>query len=146
MNIQEEDGKLNVVSDKNSFKMSKSRIEKGRLMVTLIHDKGIYYLEAKPSAGIMKGEWFKKNSNNRGSWECTLKPNDKWWGQYTTSLVPLFEFHNKVTKEYQYSTNPNFYARGFLKNVTPICRIWHNPIQQVILDFDTEPTLIPSIY
>jgi hypothetical protein len=146
MNINLENESIKISTDKNDFKISELRIDKENLFFTLTHMKDIYFMEAKISAGILKGSWSQGKTDFKGTWDGVLKDDDKWWGKFTTSLTPLYEYKNTATDNYRYSTDPNFSLPGFTKNNTPLCRVWINPIKQPIVDFETLSNRIESVY
>jgi len=146
LGISEVNGNLKLSADKSNFKLSEASIKSDTVYFKLEHTEGIYRLKATVAAGQLTGSWTQENSDYEGAWEGYLKSKEKWWGQFSASVVPLFEYHNQGTGEYLYVTDSNYVAPGFSKSNTPLCRVWRNPIKQPILDFDTEPIPTPSIY
>lgn len=145
MDIQEENGQLKVRSDKPSFKLSDPSVKKDTLYFTLDHREGIHHLKATVSAGTLNGSWAKKNVDFVGQWNGLLRSERKWWGQYSPSVILLYEYQNKSTGEMRYSTDANYSASGFSKK-KPFCRVWKNPSENNMLDFKTKPVTTTSIY
>ena len=132
--LKKENGKLIALTNKEKFKITNPRIENEKLYLTLIHPEGTYELQATAVNGILYGNWTRNDHN--GTWAAN-EISKKWWGQYTNSVTDLFEFKSKDNKNFYYSTN-SIPKSGYLKSDFPICKVWKNPSNQFLADFEIE--------
>lgn len=134
LELKKENGKLIAISNKEKFKIANPRIENNKLYFTLNHPEGTYELQATAVNGILYGNWTR--DDHHGTWAAN-ELTKKWWGQYTNVLVDLYVFKNKNTKDIYYSTD-SIPKTGYIKFDLPICKVWRNPSNQLLVDFETK--------
>ena len=52
----------------------------------------------------------------------------------STVTVTLYEYRNKRTGEHFYSTESDVLTKGWTRSAEPICRVWPNPVELLMLD------------
>jgi len=134
VNLKKEKGRFVATTNKDKFKITNPRVENDILYLTLNHPEGTYELETTVLNGVINGTWTK--GEHKGTWAAN-ELTKKWWGQYTNALDDLYEFKNKTTKDIYYSVNSNPKA-GYVKSEFPICKVWRNPSNQLLADFNTK--------
>ena len=56
------------------------------------------------------------------------------------AIVPLYEYQNAQTGQYQYSTDPALRQKGRIRTARPLCRVWKSPSVPLLIDRDAKPT------
>jgi hypothetical protein len=63
-----------------------------------------------------------------------VAPNEE-----SSVTVMLYEYHNKRSGERFYSTKPDVQKKGWTLSGEPICRVWPNPVEPLMLDSKAKP-------
>jgi hypothetical protein len=132
--LKKENGSLLVLTNKLKFKITNQRIENNTLFLTLDHPEGTYELEATVLNGTLDGKWKKGEYN--GTWKAN-ELTKKWWGQYTNSVVDLYEFKHKTNNNFYYGID-SIPKQGYIKSDIPLIKVWKNPSNQLLVDFETK--------
>ncbi len=100
-----------------------------------------YFLEGRIENDMIQGRWKSEKGNYEGDWESYLN-TEVWWPAYSKNVVPLYEFFNGT--EYRYGTE-EYMGQGWERSSQPICWVWANPFDQLIVDWSIEPdSFIPA--
>jgi hypothetical protein len=106
----------------------------------LLHEKIQYQMNAEFTNGQLTGHWHTIDGMQAGT--CEGQRVDFAWKQGASSaVVPLYEYWNPTTGSYIYSTICHPLESAWVRSGSPLCRVWKNPITDLVLDYETEPIL-----
>ncbi|MFZ3046954.1 MAG: hypothetical protein WA151_13665, partial [Desulfatirhabdiaceae bacterium] len=106
--------------------------------LTLRHQQIDYHLHAEFGQGRLTGTWHRWDMAENGTWEGT-RVDFVWKQMNALSVVPLFEYWNQTACCYIYSTRFNIGNCALTRSASPVCRVWKNPMRDLVLDYETEP-------
>ncbi|MEQ9423518.1 MAG: hypothetical protein RJQ09_03800 [Cyclobacteriaceae bacterium] len=122
----------------DDFEISNSKIEMDSVSFELEVYNQRYQLFGKVNQGKINGRWKSLQNNFQGDWEALIY-NETWWPKYSKDVVPLYEFI--IAGRYEYSTSSEF--NGMMSE-KPVCMVWSNPHNQLIIDSETESITVPT--
>jgi len=114
------------------------------LQLTLQMTGEVYDLRGGLKNEKLSGGWQSRTGlSERGSWHCERPPVVR--PSESTAIVPLYEYANVSDGSHLYSTEPNLPNKMWRRSAQPLCRVWRNPMSQLILDPRAKPTpLMPA--
>jgi hypothetical protein len=104
----------------------------------LRYDHMDYHLHGEFGQGHLTGYWQRLDREESGFWEGT-RADFAWKQRNASAVVPLYEYWNPAASCYGYSTRPDPENRNWIRSESPVCRVWENPMTDLVLDFETEP-------
>ena len=111
----------------------------GEVRLTLKHQEEIYNLAGRIQDGQLGGEWQSgNNAAEKGIWKC--KRSTAAGEPEPKSVVALYEY-SRPDGTYLYSIDPNLPDQGLKRSSHPLCRVWRNPLGQLLLD-NAKPVLV----
>jgi hypothetical protein len=110
-----------------------------RLDFKLTSEGHTYRLTGRRSGQTFSGEWKQLDDAAGGTWSArkleTVTRDDP-----SPAVVALYEYRRKNGTRF-YSTNPQLSDGGAQRSAEPLCRVWRNPMNVLVLDPEAQPVL-----
>jgi hypothetical protein len=112
-----------------------------QLRLMLKTEDETYALEGELKQSKLRGTWQSQNSvTEHGNWHCERPPTVQQ--SESPAIVFLYEYTQIADGSRLYSTDPNLADETLKRSRQPLCRLWRNPISQLILEPDAKPVPI----
>ncbi len=135
LDLRLEGGVLSATSDAGDVQ---GDFQDGQLRLELKSEDGSYALTAELKEGKLKGTWLSRsNAGEHGALNCErasmVRPLE------SAAVVPLYEYVNVTDGSRLYSTDSGLLDKMWRRTPQPLCRVWRNPFNQLILDPTARP-------
>lgn len=97
-----------------------------------------YALAGELKEGKLAGTWKSQaDAAEHGTWQCerpAVKPVPE-----SPAILLLYEYLNIKDGSYSYSVDPKLPDKMLRRSAQPLCRVWRNPLSQLLLDPIAKP-------
>jgi hypothetical protein len=119
----------------------KGTFTKPRVEFTVEVGEDKFQIRGRLQDGWIKGRWSRGDNSDTGSFEGEREIDDGTQVA-TDAEVPLYAYTNEKSGAIRYSTKPDWESPGFKRQADPVCNVWKNPLDVLILDPDAKPVPI----
>jgi hypothetical protein len=116
----------------------KIAVESDTLRLNIQYADQKFELKGTVEAGKLSGTWHGAAPPMAGTWEAKVTDYLQH-PMHSPLVVPLYLYVNPITGRRYYSTNTESEEKGFRREKKPLCRVWKNPCNLLILDYQAKP-------